>query len=125
MESQCEAIYDGLDAINGFMSAVYHLPLWVSPDEADRVSRLGMTFLRNLNQLAIWSLEKSLPRFKVMAKFHLFSHMCHAMRRSSREGHYSINILAYACQLDEDFVGRVAHQSRHVSIRKVPYRGTF
>ena len=122
MEEYCEYVFNGLVAINAFMAGVYHRPLWVSPQDAGMLGDLGLTFLRTLNQLAIWSLEKSLPRFKVNPKLHLFSHVCHAWLLASRRGHETLNVLAFSVQLDEDFVGKIATQSRHVSIRSVHER---
>ena len=104
------------------MSSIYHQPLWLQPTDAARIAQQGMLFMRAFNCAASRALEKSVPRFKVMPKFHFFAHIVHSMRRAARMDQVSLNALAYACQLDEDFVGRVSGQSRNVSIRNVHER---
>ncbi|CAE7218530.1 unnamed protein product, partial [Symbiodinium pilosum] len=89
LEEDFRIIYDGLVAINTFMSSIYHQPLWLQPTDAARIAQQGMLFMRAFNCAASRALEKSVPRFKVMDQV-------------------SLNALAYACQLDEDFVGRVS-----------------
>ncbi|CAE7945444.1 unnamed protein product [Symbiodinium sp. KB8] len=116
------AIYDGLVAINTFMRKVYALPLWVKPADALELASQGLLFMRQFNAAARLCLAAGKPRFKFMPKFHLWSHLVHYLRRSAESHIDSLNIIAFSCQLDEDFIGRIAAQSRNVSIRTVHQR---
>ena len=116
------AIYDGLVAINTFMRKVYALPLWVKPADALELASQGLLFMRQFNAAARLCLAAGKPRFKFMPKFHLWSHLVHYIRRSAERHIDSLNIIAFSCQLDEDFIGRIAAQSRNVSIRTVHQR---
>ncbi|CAE7230697.1 unnamed protein product [Symbiodinium pilosum] len=121
-ESFLEVIYDGLVAINKFMSSIYHQPLWVEAVDAGQIADLGMDFMKAFNHAAAESLNLGVPRFKIMPKFHFFAHLVHYMRKACSKGDPSLNVLAYSCQLDEDFIGRISGQSRQVSIRTVHER---
>ncbi|CAE6949221.1 unnamed protein product [Symbiodinium sp. CCMP2456] len=119
IEGVLSAIYGGLVAINIFMRKVYAVPLWVSPADASELASQGLLFMRAFNAAAHSALGAGKPRFKYMPKFHLFAHLIHYLRRSAERRIYSLNIISFSCQLDEDFIGRVAAQSRNVSIRTV------
>lgn len=122
IEDVLSTIHDGLVAINIFMRKVYALPLWVKPADASELASQGLLFMRAFNAAAHSCLGAGKPRFKFMPKFHLFSHLVHYIRRSAVKNIFSLNIIAFSCQLDEDFIGRVAAQSRNVSIRTVHER---
>ena len=113
------SIYAGLVAINKFMRLVYTQPLWVKPEVSHEMAMQGMTFLRSFNSAAAHALAVGRPRFKFMPKFHLMAHVFHSIQWCARKGVLALNILAHSCQMDEDFIGRVAGQSRNVSIRTV------
>ena len=119
MENALSAIYNGLVAINAFMRLVYAQPLWVRPEVCGEMAMCGMDFMRSFNSAAAYALGVGRPRFKYMPKFHLMAHLFHSLQRSASKGFMGLNILARSCQMDEDFIGRVAGQSRNVSIRTV------
>ena len=119
IEDVLATIYDGLVAINKFMKSVYAQPLWVQPEVAGDMYTQGMTFMRAFNSAAATALARRLPRFKYMPKFHLMAHIFHSMKHAWEKGVVSMNVLSHSCQMDEDFIGRVAGQSRFVSIRTV------
>lgn len=121
-EAVFRTIYDGLKHINGFMRAIYEQPLWVEPTDVENIAQMGLGFMRALNQAARHALELQRPRFKIQPKFHLFAHLVHSMSLASQSGATSLNILAHSCQMDEDFIGKISSQSRHVSIRTVHCR---
>ena len=121
-ENILTTVYEGLVAINHFMSSVYNQPLIVQPADSGKNAEYGLLFMRAFNGAALDALGLRRPRFKVMPKFHLYAHIVHSMRLASERGEESLNILAFSCQVDEDYVGKVAGQSRNVSIRKVHAR---
>ena len=122
MEGTLSGIYAGMLAVNRFMRRVYSLPLWLKPQDAAELASNGLLFLRAHNAAARSSLAAGRPRFKVMPKYHLFCHLIYYLQRSSERNVDCLNILCFSCQLDEDFIGRVASQSRNVSIRTVHER---
>ena len=115
-------IHAGLKHINGFMRAIYEQPLWVEPNDAANIAQMGLGFMRALNLAAQQALDLQRPRFKIQPKVHLFAHLVHGMFLASQSGATSLNILAHSCQMDEDFIGKISMQSRHVSIRSVHCR---
>ncbi|CAE7252654.1 unnamed protein product [Symbiodinium sp. CCMP2456] len=119
LESVLTVIYNGLVAINNFMRSVYAQPLWVRPEVCGQMARQGMIFMKSFNSAAARALGLGQPRFKYMPKFHLMAHIFHSLQKNASEGVLGLNVLAFSCQMDEDFIGRVAGQSRNVSIRTV------
>ena len=119
VENVLTVIYDGLVAVNRFMTASYHEALWVKSHRASEISVQGMAFMEWFNEAAMEALRQEVPRFKLMPKFHFFAHLVHSMKNAATRNVDSLNCLAFSCQVDEDFVGRIAVQSRHVSIRSV------
>ena len=75
--------------------------------------------MKAFNHAAAEAVNLGVSRFKIMPKFHFFAHLVHYMRKACSKGDPSLNVLAYSCQLDEDFIGRISGQSRQVSIRAV------
>ena len=63
-----------------------------------------------------------LPRFKTVLKVHMLAHFVHDLYEASYRQQPLLNFLTLSCQLDEDFIGRVAFQSGQVSVRSVHYR---
>lgn len=119
LENVLTVILNGLVAINKFMRSVYAQPLWVRPEVSGQMARQGMIFMRSFNSAAAHALSLGRPRFKFMPKFHLMAHIFHSLQKNASDGVLGLNILAFSCQMDEDFIGRVAGQSRNVSIRTV------
>ena len=112
LENVLTVILNGLVAINKFMRSVYAQPLWVRPEVSGQMARQGMIFMRSFNSAAAHALSLGRPRFK-------FMHIFHSLQKNASDGVLGLNILAFSCQMDEDFIGRVAGQSRNVSIRTV------
>ena len=61
----------------------------------------------------------NLTRFKFQPKFHMIAEVRWQLLEEKRLGATSINPLAYSCQMNEDFVGKIAQMSRMVASRRV------
>ena len=122
-ENYVVAIQRGLKAINKFISGLFRQSLWIEPGDAWVLATHGMKFMDAYNMVANYALKTlQLPRFKVPPKLHMFAHLVHDLYAAHRTIRACMNVVASSCQMDEDYVGRVAFQSRQVSIRSVHER---
>ena len=107
---------------NSFMSALYHQPLWLKPSDALRISNHGLAFLSLYSSLAGYAFQQGWPRYKLQPKFHMLAHILYSLRDAGSKNIETLNPIAFSCQLDEDFIGRVATLSRTVSSRTIHER---
>ena len=122
-EHHLVTIYEGMCECNAFLSGLYHQPLWILPSDAWVLATHAIKFLESHNKAASYALHTlALPRFKTVPKVHMLAHFVHDLYEASYRQQPLLNFLSYSCQLDEDFIGRIAFQSRQVSVRTVHYR---
>ena len=110
------------EAANKFMSCVFHAALWLSPVERDTLLVQGHTSATCFQELANEAYMMEITRWKLMPKLHVLGELLFRLEYEKKHHLPSISPLAWSCQQDEDFVGRIAFQSRVVSIRSVHYR---
>ena len=122
-ERYFEAIYNAASGINAFLSGLFRQPLWVEPEAADGLAKHGMKFMESFCFAAHYALNVlQTPRFKIPPKLHMLAHFCHKLYSASQARLPLLNFLSSSCQMDEDFIGKIAFQSRQVSIRTVHRR---
>ena len=109
-------------AINDFMSSLYHLDLWIPAAEANRIATAGTTFVKCFVYLAFLSANKGQPMFAIKPKLHMLHECALALQIQAGQSSHALNPLSESCSLDEDFVGRLAFISRHVSPRLISQR---
>ena len=97
---------------NTCLSMLYEAPLWMEPDTARAISDEGLNFLRGFKKLASMALRRGNPRYQIVTKLHFWAHICWDLRFQADTGYPVLNPLAYSCQMDEDYVGKVCSLSR-------------
>ena len=102
------------EALNSFLRLLYHAEAWLSKDEGFEAAQLGLRFLRRYSDLAKLAHSQGQRLWLVMPKAHSFHHICLQLLDQSKVG-VCINPLCFSVQQDEDFIGRGARLSRHVS----------
>ncbi len=102
------------DALHG----LYAADLWLEPNDALRISTLGLRFLSTFMQCAVKSHNDGLNLFIFMPKVHIAHHIFRSMREqaSRQPAPYVPNPLAHAVQVDEDYVGKTSRISRRVGV---------
>ncbi len=112
-------IHCALRASNQFLGTLYRAGLWLTDRQRAFIIRSVGDLLRNFSRCAEISFSMGLIRFKYQPKFHLVAELRYNLQADAERKVPSINPLAWSCQLDEDFIGKVATQSRKVSSRKL------
>ena len=76
--------------------------------------------LANFKKAAGYSFKVlKLTRFKFQPKYHMLSEVRFELIFNRQLGVESLNPLAFSCQMDEDFVGKLAQMSRQVASKTV------
>ena len=121
-EPYLEAVFDAGVHANACMRHLYGNGLWLSPFMAATISDHGLAFLRGFSRVATIAYGRSTPRFLIVPNVHMFAHIMHDIRLEGLTGHPVMNPLAYSCQLDEDYVGRVCALARTCHAKTLHYR---
>ena len=99
---------------------MYHAGLWLGHDERDHIILNMSIVLQGFLGLAEYAYEGlSLTRWKLQPKFHALAELRYSLMKQKASQYDSISPLAFATQLDEDFVGRVSTFSRAVASRTI------
>lgn len=109
------------EAINKFISNLYHGPAFLPATEAKVTAEYGMRFLRRYNTLAIRAHNSDQRRWLVMPKAHALHHLIIELLNNSQRG-ACLNLLCTSVQQDEDYIGRGSRLSRHVSTARCAER---
>ncbi|CAK9084674.1 unnamed protein product [Durusdinium trenchii] len=109
-------------AINECVGGLYKEGLFVKAPRAEYLATKGLVFLQRYRQLAVMRFRLRKKRFPLMPKGHYLHHQFLSMLHASRQGPWCINILVYANQMSEDFVGKPSRLSRRVSAKTASLR---
>ena len=107
---------------NAFMHLCYNCGLWLTKKQRDGLICNLQGFLDTFASLAQRSFDCGMCRWKIQPKYHMCGEMLFTLLHDKAQGAQSMNPVAYATQVDEDFVGRVSTFSRTVSSRTLPTR---
>ena len=107
---------------NRSLQILYHEGLFMEPSKAALVAENGLMFIRTFGKLATRSLELKLPRFQLVPKIHIWAHVVHELKQAASFSHPVLNPLAYSCQCDEDFVGKICALSRATHARTLHHK---
>ncbi len=110
-------IFTGLQAANKLMSTMFCANLWLSTSERDIIILSLDSLLDCFQKAAKHAFSKKLCRFKLQPKSHMVGEIRYKLVCDRRKGCKSLNPIAFATQLDEDFVGRLCAFARVVSSR--------
>lgn len=109
-------------ALNQCIGGLYSEGLFLKPDRAVELARKGLLFLHNYAKLASLTFERRQRRFPFIPKCHYLHHQFLDLLFGGRSSPWTLNILAFANQLSEDFVGRPSRLARRVSPRATSLR---
>ena len=107
------------NSANAFMRILYNANLWLSRKELKEAIANCEGLLVSFETLAQMAFDSDICRFKLQPKFHLVGELLYFMKLDQLHNRPNLNVLAFATQMDEDFVGRIAHLSRYVSSRSL------
>lgn len=79
---------------------------------------------RSYVHLANKSITCQLQRYRLVPKLHNLSHIRHDLGKQAFKGSRCFNILADSCEMNEDYIGKVARVSRRVSAKRNTLRTT-
>ena len=99
---------------NAFLKVLYNCDAWLSVREAKLAFRHGFDFLQQYSDLALMAMNDGVTLFIVQPKFHSYHHLVLSLQQDAERGKV-LNPLCYACQADEDFIGRPSRLSRRVT----------
>lgn len=99
---------------NAFLKVLYNCESWLSVEDARLASRHGLAFLQHYADLALMALNDGVTLWIVQPKFHSFHHLVVDLLQGAEKGKV-LNPLTFACQADEDFIGRPSRLSRRVT----------
>ena len=109
-------------AINDFMAGLYHEGVFIRSERANHLAMRGMTFLKLYVELAQISFSQRKQRFPLVPKGHYLHHQMLQLLHESQASAWSLNPLIFACQAQEDFVGKPSRLARRTNPRKVSQR---
>ena len=113
---------DALFSINECLSGLYHEGLFIKASRAEFLAKKGLGFLRKYAKLALDCYRARKRRLPFIPKGHFLHHQFLGMLQEAQRGPWCFNVLAFANQQSEDFVGRPSRLSRRVSSRTAPLR---
>ena len=109
-------------AVNTFMKGLYSNDLWIPSSTASEIAKAGKYFVQAYMYSAYLSAKVGEPKFPLKPKLHMVHEAAIWLAVQSETSTHCLNCLAESCSIDEDFVGRVAFITRHVSPRLMSIR---
>lgn len=108
--------------INECISGLYCEGLFVRAERAEQIALKGLYFLKLYAQLADLCFKKKKKRFPLVPKGHYLHHQFLHFLHQSRRTAWVLNELAFAVQMEEDYIGRPSRLARRVSCRATSLR---
>ena len=108
--------------INKAIGGLYHNGVWIESAEAADIATAGVQFLKNYAELAWLAFRCGSAKFPLQPKFHYLNHTWVDLLNQSRKHKWALNPLTFACQMQEDFIGRPSRLSRRCSPKSVSHR---
>ncbi|CAE7208233.1 unnamed protein product [Symbiodinium sp. CCMP2592] len=113
-------ILAALRSANQFLETLYSSGLWLSRDRCHRAAQAGLAFMKSFLEIAHSAHRQGKTRFKLTPKLHAFLHMTEALAHAYETNRvWTWSPLADACQMDEDWIGRIAFLTTTVNRRTV------
>lgn len=110
-------------ALNRMFGFLYQAPAFLEGEQCLFVADRGQEFLNLYYALAQSQFAKRKPfLYPLYPKLHGLHHWVIQLRGDYKNHQLAENPMIYACQMDEDCIGRVARLSRRVNIRAVMNR---
>ena len=109
-------------AINECISGLYNEGLFIKADRAAVLARKGLEFLSLYADVAKLCYQRKMKRFPLVPKLHYLHHQFLELLHQSERSMWCMNVLVYANQLEEDFIGRPSRLAHRVSQRTASLR---
>ncbi|CAE7423345.1 unnamed protein product [Symbiodinium necroappetens] len=105
---------------NEFLKVLYSSGLWLSRERCQRAAQAGFDFMKSYLETADAAHRLDKTRFKLTPKLHALLHVIEALAHGYERGQVWVwNPLGDACQMDEDWIGKIAGITTTVSTRSV------
>lgn len=101
---------------------MYREGLFIPALRAEQLGRQGLLFLRLYAELATICFRNKQKRFPLTPKGHYLHHQFLSLVHQSKHGAWAMNIVAYAVQMQEDYIGKPSRLSRRVSSKTTSLR---
>ena len=102
---------------------VYSHNLFLRRHCARRLYLHIMVVVRGYKKIAAYCLEKHLPGYRLKPKLHALAHMALEIRKGLKtKTPRLLNVLIWACEMNEDHIGHVARLSRKLATRTLGQR---
>ena len=108
--------------LNECLAGLYHEGLFMKPDRAVHLGRRDLQFLLHYAKLARICYDRRQRRFLLIPKCRFLHHQMLGLLKEGQLGSWTLNILTFANQLSEDFVGRPSRLARRVAPRTTSSR---
>lgn len=93
--------------------AIHRNGIWLKKSCRKGISRSALGFVQNYARLAHNTYQRQLQLYAMVPKIHSMHHFPVELETSGE--HLACNPALFDCSMSEDFIGRVARQSRRVS----------
>lgn len=111
-------ILDGVQAGLKWSQSMHRHSVWLPPACAKQLLASAHAFCASYARLADISLRSKLTLFSMVPKIHSMLHFIADLRDAlEQRSPYIANPATFDCSMNEDFIGRIARQSRRISIR--------
>lgn len=108
---------EAASTINQCLSGVYHAGIFIPSCQAITLAKQGLLFLTRYKELAEIAYSRKQRRFPFVPKGHYLHHQFLDMLHQGQRCPFAMNILVFACQPQEDFVGKPSRISRRTNPR--------
>ena len=100
------------------LQAIHHHALWLPPGCRSQIYEMAKGFSHTYCRLAALAFNRNFTLYGMVPKAHALGHIYHDLERT-RQNAFSINPALWDTSSSEDFVGRVARQSRRIGYRNI------
>ena len=115
-----QSILAAARSANEFLKILYSSGLWMSRDRCRGAAQAAFAFMKSFLEAAHFAHQQNKTRFKLTPKLHAFMHITEALAHAYEKNQvWSWNPLADACQMDEDWIGKIATLSTTVNRRTI------
>ena len=109
--------------VNSLFSTLYKAGAFLEQSECAHVAEQGLRFLAVYAELALRMYRANRQfLFPLYPKLHIWHHLILTVKQSGERNGSALNPCVYACQTDEDLIGKASRLSRRVNIRRVASR---
>ena len=116
-----QVMLSGVEGGLTFTRSIHHHGLWLRAECCQHLSSACRNFNYAYTTLAGQCLSESLTLYGMVPKFHSMDHFKVDLRERQlvHDGCMALNPCTFDCSINEDFVGRIARQSRRIGFKNL------